>query len=434
MIHDPKAECMPRADLEQLQVERLQATLFRARQNVAFYRDALSEDKVSIEDVKSKDDLRLLPFTGKDDLKANYPYAMFAVPLHDVVRIHSTSGTTGKPVVVGHTRNDLAHWPSLVSRVLASVDVDQRDFVQVCFHYGQASAAMGFHYAAEKLGACVIPASGESASRQAMIMRDYRTSVLVTTPSYALHLASALEELGISLSELNLRAGVLGAEPWSEKMRGEIERRLGIRAIDNYGLTELTGPGVAFECEKRNGLHVNEDHFIVEVVDPRTLEPVKPGEQGELVFTSLTREAFPLIRYRTGDIASVDPSPCPCGRTGARVSRLQGRTDDMMIVEGVNIFPSQVEECILGVEGLRPHYQIVLDRKDGKDTVAIQVEASSDFPFLDELGQVERLKGKLESKLKDEFGVRISVTLVEPKSLGSPDGRKLRRIVDKRDR
>jgi phenylacetate-CoA ligase len=434
MIHDPKAECMPRADLEQLQVERLQATLFRARQNVAFYREALAEGRLDIGDVKSPADLRLLPFTGKDDLKANYPYNMFAVPLHDVVRIHSTSGTTGKPIVVGHTSNDLAHWTSLVSRVLCSVDVDQRDFVQVCFHYGQASAAMGFHYAAEKLGACVIPASGESASRQVMVMRDYRSSVLVTTPSYALHLATAMEELGISISELNLRAAVLGAEPWSEKARGEIERRLGVRAIDNYGLTELVGPGVAFECERRDGLHVNEDHFIVELIDPKTLEPVRPGEPGELVFTTLTREAFPLIRYRTGDIASIIPGPCPCGRTGARITRLSGRTDDMMIVEGVNIFPSEVEECILGVEGLMPNYQIILDRVDGNEKISIHVEASSDFPFLDELGQVERLKGKLESKLKEELGVRVSVTLVEPKSLGSPDGRKFRRVIDKRER
>jgi phenylacetate-CoA ligase len=434
MILEPKFECMPRADLEQLQTERLQATLFRARQNVAFYRHALAEDRADISEVRTLSDLRRLPFTTKDDLKANYPYDMFAVPLHDVVRIHSTSGTTGKPIVVGHTRNDVQHWTNLVARVLASAGVDQRDFVQVCFHYGQASAALGFHYGAERLGACVIPASGESASRQVMVMRDYRTSVLVSTPSYALHLAQTIEDLGVPLSELNLRAGIFGAEPWSERMRAEIERRLGLTAIDNYGLTELAGPGVSFECERREGLHVNEDHYLVEVIDPATLEPVPDGQEGEVVFTTLTREAFPLIRYRTGDIASIISEPCPCGRSTRRLTRLSGRTDDMIIVEGVNIFPSQIEESILGVEGLRPNYQIVLDRKDGNDSISIQVEASSDFPFLDELGQVERLKSKLEGKLKEELGLRVSVTLVEPRSLGSSDGRKFRRILDRRDK
>jgi phenylacetate-CoA ligase len=358
---------------------------------------------------------------------------MFAVPLHDVVRIHSTSGTTGKPIVVGYTRNDIQIWTNLVARVLASAGVTNRDFAQIAFHYGQATAGMGFHYGAERLGASVIPSSGESVNRQIMMMRDYRTSALISTPSYALHLACALEEQGISLSSLALRVGIFGAEPWSERMRGELESRLGIRAYDIYGIAELLGPGVSFECEHRNGLHVNEDHFIVEVIDPASMEPVAPGESGELVFTTLTREACPLIRYRTGDIARLDSEPCPCGRTGIRMSRPSGRTDDMIIVDGVNIFPSQIEEAILGIQGIRPYYRIVLDRlPDGSESIDIQVEASPDFPFLDEMGQVEKLKSSLERRLRDELGLPLSVSLVEPKSLGSPDGTKFKRVVDKR--
>ncbi len=433
MIYDPIREKMSRPDLEQLQIERLQATLYRARSNVGFYKQLLDQERVDIEKVRNLSDLRRLPFTSKEDLRKEYPYGMFAVPLHDVVRIHSTSGTSGKPLVFGYTRNDLQQWTQLIARVLSAADIGGRDFAQIAFHYGQTTAGMGFHYGAERLGASVIPSSGESVSRQIMVMRDYRSTALVSTPSYALHLACALEEQGIRLSELALRVGVFGAEPWSEKMRSELESRLGIKAFDNYGLTELIGPGVSFECERREGLHVNEDHFIMEVINPDTLEPVKPGENGELVFTSLSREACPLIRYRTGDIACAIPDPCTCGRTSIRMSRLAGRTDDMMIVEGVNVFPSAIEEAILGVEGLRPYYRIILDRlADGTETIAVQVEASPDFPFLDELGQVEKLKKILEHRLNEDLGLPLSVSLVEPKSLGAPDGKKIRRIVDNR--
>lgn len=433
MIYDRAKECMPRAEIEQLQVERLQATLFRARANVGFYRKALDPAKVDIEKIRGLSDLRRLPFTTKEDLRQTYPYGMFAVPLHDVLRIHSTSGTSGKPIVTGYTRNDLETWKRLVARVLAAADVSERDFAQISFHYGQSSAGMGFHSGAEALGASVIPSSGESLGRQILIMRDYRTSVLIGTPSYALHLACALAEQGIAPAELNLRVGVFGAEPWSERMRSEIESRLGLKAFDNYGLTELVGPGVSFECELHSGLHVNEDHFILEIVDQDSLEPVEPGCPGELVFTSISREACPLIRYRTGDIAYAIPEPCGCGRTTVRMSRLAGRTDDMIIVEGVNVFPSQIEEAILGIEGIRPYYQIVLDRRtDGTETIAVKVEASPDFPFLDEMARVEGLKTRLETRLLDELGLSVSVSMVEPKTLGGPDGKKFSRVVDKR--
>lgn len=433
MIYDPANESLPRPDLEQLQIERLQATLYRARQNVGYYRQALDVDKVDIETIRSLSDLRALPFTTKKDLADNYPYGMFAVPLHDVVRIHSTSGTTGKPIVVGYTHNDIQIWTKLVARVLSAAGINNRDFAQISFHYGQTTAGMGFHYGAERIGASVIPTSGESSSRQLMVMRDYRTSALISTPSYAMHLACTLKEQGISLSELALRVGVFGAEPWSEKMRAELETMLGIKAYDNYGLAELIGPGVSYECENRNGLHVSEDHFIIEVIDPKTLEPVRDGEQGELVFTTLTREAYPLVRYRTGDISSIIREPCSCGRTSVKMSRLAGRTDDMLIVEGVNIFPSQIENAILGIEGLRPYFKIVLDRlSDGTETIVVQVEASPDFPYLDELGKVEKLKTQLERRLSDDLGLPLRVSLVESKSLDCPDGSKYRCIVDNR--
>jgi len=435
MIYDPANECLSRANLEQLQIERLQATLFRARQNVGFYRKALAAENVEIESVRSVADLRKLPFTTKEDLIQNYPYGMFALPLHDVVRLHSTSGTTGKPIVVGYTHNDIQIWTQLVARVLSAAGVSNRDFAQISFHYGQTTAGMGFHYGAERIGASVIPLSGESIGRQIMVMRDYRTSALIGTPSYAMHLSCALKEQNVPLSELALRVGIFGAESWSEKMRSEIEKNLGIKAFDNYGMTELIGPGVSFECEKRNGLHVNEDHFLIEVIDPVTLDPVGIGTEGELVFTTLTREACPLVRYRTGDLASIIPGTCECGRTSVRMSRLSGRTDDMIIVDGTNIFPAQIEQVILGIEGVRPYFRIVLDRlDDGTDTIVVQVEASPDFPSLDRLGQVEKLRSGLESRLGEALGLKLTVSLVEPKTLNSPDGKKYRCIVDNRSK
>ena len=425
-------ESLDREDLEQVQVERLQATLNRAVQNVAFYREKYEGLGIDIGKVRTLADLSRLPFTTKEDLRASYPYGMFAVPLKDIVRIHSTSGTTGKPVVVGYTANDISVWTSLTARVLRGAGITEQDLAQICFNYNLSSAGLGFHYGAEKIGSSVIPSSGESVGRQVSVMRDYKTTALVGTPSYALHIATHLREHGIHPEELRLRVGLFGAEPWSEAMRGEIERGLHIKAFDNYGLTELIGPGVAFECSERNGLHVSEDHFIMEVVDRKTLKPLPAGEEGELVFTTITKQGFPLLRYRTGDISAVIEGDCPCGRKLARMRRVSGRIDDMIIVDGVNVLPSQIEDTLLKIEGIAPHYRIVVDREEGVDAVEVQAEVSEDFPHLDEAAKVEGLRRALRSRLDEVLGIRTKVTFVEPNSIERSDGSKLRRVVDRR--
>jgi phenylacetate-CoA ligase len=357
---------------------------------------------------------------------------MFAVPLKDIVRIHSTSGTTGKPVVVGYTAYDVAVWASLIARVLRAADFNEHDLVQIAFNYNLSSAGLGFHYGAEKIGASVVPSSGENIGRQVTVMRDYKTTALVSTPSYALHISSYLRENRLQSSELRLRAGLFGAEPWSEALRSEIEDGLHLKAYDNYGLTELIGPGVAFECSERKGLHVNEDHFIVEVIDRETLKPLPPGEEGELVFTTITKQGFPLIRYRTGDISTILESPCPCGRTLRRMARVSGRIDDMIIVDGVNIFPSQIEDALMKVEGIEPHYRIILDRTDDMDTIEVQAEVSEDFPFLDVLGKVSALRARLQNQIDETLGIHTRVTFVERKTIERSQGSKLRRVVDRR--
>jgi len=425
-------ESIDRGDLEQVQVERLQATLNRACQNVAFYRESFARLGVDIEKIKSTGDLAELPFTTKEDLRASYPYGMFAVPLKDIVRIHSTSGTTGKPVVVGYTAGDIAVWASLVARVLRAADLTEHDLVQIAFNYNLSSAGLGFHYGAEKIGSSVIPSSGESLGRQVTVMRDYKTTALVGTPSYAIRIATYLRDRGIHPEELRLRAGLFGAEPWSEAMREEIERGLHLKAFDNYGLTELIGPGVAFECSERNGLHVNEDHFILEVVDRKTLRPLPPGEEGELVFTTISKQGFPVIRFRTGDVSAVLEGTCPCGRTLARMRRVSGRVDDMIIVDGVNVFPSQIEDALLHVEGIEPHYRIIVDREEGADSVEVQAEVSGEFPFLDEAAKVEGLRRRLASRLEETLGFRVRVSFVEANSIERSEGGKLRRVVDRR--
>jgi phenylacetate-CoA ligase len=357
---------------------------------------------------------------------------MFAVPLKDIVRIHSTSGTTGKPVVVGYTSSDIVVWTALVARILRAAGLTEHDLAQISFHSSLSSAALGMQYAAESIGASVIPASGESVARQVAVMRDYKTTVLVGTPSYALHIASYLREERIHPEELRLRLGIFGAESWSESMREEIERGLHIKAYDNYGLTEVIGPGIAFECAERSGLHVNEDHFIVEVIDPETLKRVPPGVEGELVFTTITKQGIPLIRYRTGDISALLEGDCPCGRTLARIKRISGRIDDMIIVEGVNIFPSQVEEVLLKVEGVEPHYRIIIDRIDAEDRVEVQAEISGDFPDFDEGAKVSALRMRLQTALDEALGIKTRATLVERRALERSEGAKLRRVVDKR--
>jgi phenylacetate-CoA ligase len=425
-------EAIDREDLEQVQVERLQATLHRACQNVAFYRESFERLGIDIGKIKSLRDLAELPFTTKEDLRASYPYGMFAVPLKDVVRIHSTSGTTGKPVIVGYTANDIAAWTSLTARVLRAAGVTEADLVQIAFNYNLSSAGLGFHYGAEKLGASVVPSSGESVGRQVTVMRDYKTTALVATPSYALHISTYLREQGIHPEELRLRSGLFGAEPWSEAMRDEIERGLHLKAYDNYGLTEVIGPGVSFECSERDGLHVNEDHFIMEVVDRSTLKPLPPGEEGELVFTTITKQGFPLIRYRTGDVSAVLEGECPCGRKLARMARVSGRIDDMIIVDGVNVFPSQVEDALLKTPGISPHYRIIVERAEGIDGIEVQAEVSEEFPDLDEAAKVEGLRRLLRSRLDETLGIRTRVTFVEPKTIERSQGSKLRRVVDRR--
>lgn len=432
MTHADPYERMDREDLEQVQVERLQATLNRACQNVAFYREGYERLGLDIGTIKSLRDLAELPFTTKEDLRESYPYGMFAVPLKDVVRIHSTSGTTGKPVVVGYTAADIAAWSSLTARVLRAAGITENDLVQIAFNYNLSSAGLGFHYGAERIGSSVVPSSGEGLGKQVTVMRDYKTTALVATPSYAAHIATYLREKGIHPEELRLRAGLFGAEPWSEAMRDEIERGLGLKAYDNYGLTEVMGPGVAFECSERNGLHVSEDHFIVEVIDRASLKPLPPGEEGELVFTTITKQGFPLIRYRTGDISAIIEGDCPCGRKLVRMRRVSGRIDDMIIVDGVNVFPSQIEDAMLKIEGVAPYYRIIVDREDGVDSIEVQAEVSSDFPFLDEAAKVAGLRARLQAGIDETLGIRTKVSFVEGKTIERSEGSKIRRVVDRR--
>lgn len=433
MIFSREYETMQREDLEQLQVERLQMTLNHVYRNVSFYKNLFDSSGLEISAVKSLKDLARLPFTTKEDLKNSYPYEAFAVPLRDIVRIHSTSGTTGEPVVVGYTKNDLNTWSSLVGRVLTAVGIDSHSLVQIAFDYSQSTGGLGFHYGAEKLGASVIPASGEETLKQIKIMKDYRSTALISTPGYALHIAATLEELGMDPQELNLSIGLFGAEPWSDKLRAEIESKLKIRAFDNYGLSELIGPGVAFECSERCGMHVNEDHFIVEVIDPETLEILPPGEKGELVFTTITKQAFPLVRYRTGDISKLITEPCDCGRTGVKIDRISGRIDDMFIVDGNNIFPSMIEEILFSIEGVEPHYQIILTRENGLTAVELKVEVTPDFFSFDEIRKAENFRKKIYDQLSTRLGLHAKIKLVEPKSLQRSEGKKINRILDLRE-
>ena len=429
-IWNPEYETMPRADLEQVQLERLQASVNRAYKNVAFYHKRFKELDLRPEDMQSLDDLKRLPFTGKDDLRDNYPYNMLAVPLREVVRLHASSGTTGKPTVCGYTAEDLNTWAELVARVLTAGGVTKDDLVQISFGYGLFTGAFGHHYGAERIGASVIPASVGNTERQVHIMQDFRTTALVGTPSYALHIAEVMEDMGVSPKGLSLRVGLFGSEPWSERMRQEIENRLNISATDNYGLSEVLGPGVSGECWHKHGLHVAEDHFIAEIVDPETSEPREPGESGELVLTTLTREAMPILRFRTRDITSLNLEPCPCGRTLARMARVLHRTDDMLIIRGVNVFPSQVEAVLAEIEGVEPHYQIVLDRKGALDEFQLLVEVSASI-FGGAVSALVEMEERIRTKMGAVLGVTPKVKLVEPRTLERSMG-KARRVIDRR--
>ncbi len=421
---------MTREDLEQLQLERLQSTLYRVGTHVPFYKKKFEELKLDYSDIRSLDDLRRLPFTVKQDLRDNYPYGLFAVPLRDVVRVHSSSGTTGLATVVGYSRNDIKNWSNLVARVLTGAGVTKDDVIQIAFGYGLFTGGFGLHYGAERLGASVIPISAGNTKRQIQIMQDFKTTALVCTPSYALVIADTMMEMGINPNGLSLRYGLFGAEPWSEAMRREINEKLGIRATDNYGLSEVMGPGVAGECTECNGLHINEDHFLLEIIDPETLEPVEPGEVGELVITTLTKEAFPMIRYRTRDLTRFIPEPCPCGRTFTRMQRVMGRTDDMLIIKGVNVFPVQIEKVLFEIEGTEPHYQIIVERENHSDKATVLVEVTETI-FFDQMKKQRQMVDLIKARLASELGIGVQVKLVEEKTLERSEG-KTKRVIDKR--
>jgi len=431
MILDIGFETMPREDLEAIMLRRLKATIDRVYANVPFYREKFKENHILPNDIKSLEDLKQIPFTTKADLRDNYPFGMFAVPMDSVVRIHASSGTTGKPTVVGYTARDINTWAELMARALAAGGATRGDIIHNAYGYGLFTGGLGIHYGAEKLGASVIPVSGGNTKRQVVIMKDFGPTILTATPSYALHLAEVAEEMGVSFHDLKFKFGIFGAEPWSEKMREEIERKLNLTAVDIYGLSEVMGPGVAIEChEAKKGLHIFEDHFIPEIINPETGKVLPYGETGELVFTTITKEAFPVIRYRTRDITSLNPEPCICGRTHIRMNRVTGRTDDMLIIRGVNVFPSQIESVLMEIDGVEPYYQLVVDRKDNLDTLTVLVEVGESL-FSDEVKHLQDRERKIAKNIKDYLGVSAKVKLVEPKAIARSQGKAVR-VIDNR--
>lgn len=432
MIFNMEYETMPREALEAIQLRRLQTTVERVYANVPFYREKFREAGVTPADVKSLADLVRLPFTTKQDLRDNYPYGMFATPMDHVVRIHSSSGTTGQATVVGYTARDIQTWAELMARSLMAGGATRNDIIHNAYGYGLFTGGLGVHYGAEKLGASVIPVSGGNTKRQIMIMKDFGPTIITATPSYSLHLAEVAEEMGVSFKDLKFKFGVFGAEPWSENMREEIERKLDLVAVDIYGLSEIMGPGVSIEChEAKKGLHVFEDHFIPEIIDPVTLEPLPYGETGELVFTTITKEAFPVVRYRTRDITSLNPEPCICGRTHLRMNRVTGRSDDMLIIRGVNVFPSQIETVLMQSDGVTPHYQLVVDREGTLDTLTVMVEVDESM-FSDEVKQLQATERMISKNIKELLGVSAKVKLVEPKAIARSQGKAVR-VVDNRN-
>ncbi|MBF0396607.1 MAG: phenylacetate--CoA ligase [Desulfobacterales bacterium] len=431
MIWNEEFETLPREAVEALQLKRLKNLIERVYAVVPYYRKKMEEMGVKPSDIKCLEDIRKLPFTTKEDLRINYPFGLFAVPFERVVRIHASSGTTGKPTVVGYTKRDIETWAELMARTLTAGGVHQGDVVQNAYGYGLFTGGLGAHYGAEKVGAAVIPISGGNSKRQIMLMQDFGSTVLLCTPSYALNIADVMKEMNIPESSLKIRVGLFGAEPWSENMREEIEKRLNIKAMDIYGLSEVIGPGVASECiEEKRGLHIFEDNFIAEIINPITCEPLPHGEKGELVFTTLTKEAFPVIRYRTRDISVIIPEPCSCGRTFKRMQRITGRSDDMLIIRGVNVFPSQIEHVLMSIKGVEPHYQIVVEREGSLDMMEVQVEVSEGI-FSDEVKVLQKLNKCISQELKDTLGVNCKVKLVEPKTIQRSEG-KAKRVIDNR--
>jgi phenylacetate-CoA ligase len=433
MIYNEEFETLPREVLEALQLKRLKQVVQRVYHTVGFYRRVFDEAGVTPDDIKTLDDLKRFPFTTKQDLRDNYPFGMFAVPMSSVVRLHASSGTTGRSTVVGYTKRDIDTWSELMARCFVAAGLTKNDIIHNAYGYGLFTGGLGAHYGAEKLGASVIPMSGGNTKRQIMILQDFGPTAICCTPSYALNLAEQGKAMGVDMRSLKLRVGIFGAEPWSEKMRQEIENVLGIKALNIFGLSEIMGPGVAMEClEGRHGMHIFEDHFLVETINPETGEVLPPGEEGELVFTTITKEAFPLVRYRTRDLSRLIMEPCRCGRTLHRMDRVMGRSDDMLIIRGVNVFPSQIEAILLAIKGVEPHYQLIVDRAGNLDTLEIQVEVGEQvFANADEVKVLQNMERRIAKDIKDYLGVSAKIKLVEPMTLQRFEG-KASRVLDKR--
>ncbi|MDI3481642.1 MAG: phenylacetate-CoA ligase [Tepidanaerobacteraceae bacterium] len=425
-----KDEALTRKEIETIQLERLKYIVNYAYEKVPFYRKAFDRINLSPKDIQSLKDIEKIPFTTKDDLRDNYPYGMFAVPMKDVVRIHASSGTTGRPTVVGYTRKDLDTWSELVARVAFMAGAREHDIAQISFGYGLFTGALGLHYGLERIGAAVVPVSSGNTERQINLMRDFGSTVLVSTPSYAMYMAEVAEQMGVKRDEIRLRLGLFGAEGSTKEMRNELEKRWGISATENYGLSEIIGPGVSGECEEKEGLHIAEDHFLAEIIDPATGRRLGYGDKGELVITTLTKQALPLLRYRTRDITSLNPEPCRCGRTLMRMSRVEGRSDDMLIIRGVNVFPSQIESVLMNIKGVGPHYEIVVTKKGYMDELTVNVELV-DGEMLDKYQKLEELNAQIRHKLKTVLQIDAKVNLVEPRSLARFEG-KARRVRDLR--
>ena len=430
MIWNEHIECMSRDELREIQSKRLCETVERVYYNVPFYRKKMQELGLEPGDIKGIQDLSKLPFTTKQDLRDNYPFNLFAVPMSDVVRVHASSGTTGKPTVVGYTRRDLSSWSEVVARSLHCAGVEKNDRIQIAYGYGLFTGGLGIHYGAEKVGATVIPISGGNTKKQLNLMSDFESTVIACTPSYALYLAEAMEEQGIDPAKLKLKTGIFGAEPWTNNMRKQIEAKLHIKAMDIYGLSEVMGPGVACECSYQNGLHVAEDHFIPETISTDTLENVDMGMEGELVFTTITKEALPILRYRTRDLTVLNYDKCECGRTMVRMQKCTGRSDDMLIIRGVNVFPSQIESVLLEMSETKPHYLLIGERHNNLDTLEIWVEVDEAF-FSDEIRKLENLTKKITHEIQSTLGISVKVKLVEPKTIERSEG-KAKRIIDRR--
>lgn len=431
MIWNEKAECMSAEDMKELQLQRLQKVVKRAYENVPYYRKRFDELKIEPENIETLDDIEKLPFTTKTDLRDAYPFGMFAVPIDEIVEVHTTSGTTGKPTVSGYTKGDLDLWGEVIARALTMIGARKKDKIQNSYGYGLFTGGLGIHYGAQKIGATMIPISAGNTRRQLEIMKDFETDILSCTPSYGLYIAEMAAKEGIDTEKLKLRAGCFGAEMWTEEMRKELEKRLHISAQNIYGLTEIIGPGVAMECEAKDGLHIFEDHFYPEVIDPKTHKTLPEGEKGELVLTTLTREGMPIIRFRTKDITALRREKCSCGRTQVKMDTITGRSDDMLKVRGVIVFPSQIEKALLKMEGIEPHYQIIVTRPQQLDELEVKVEASPAL-FSDEVRHIEDVKKNIADLIHSEIGLRVNVTLVEPKSLPRSEGKAVR-VIDKRN-